>query len=406
MRKPCVLLLLLLIVSLGVLPACSSPAPMPPTITLVPADLDLPTAVPATAAPPTEAPIIEVLPTAAIVDSLPTLNPEPTEPVRSFLPDVRSEITKNNVKTLTRFGELPGTAAAHLAISPDNHWLVSFRLGNWGDINVWNLWTGKLEKVLNGAWDDRITVDDVFFLPDGVLVAHLNPVGGGNTWRTEGRAQHWDIETGEIIKELKCYHIVYSRDGSLYAFLPEFDEKDMTAIVVDAATDQIIQVITPGARIYAPVFTPDNQILVGVTGDAWQKEYSFWDIEDGSRNSVLYDATCLSFSEGSTFAVLLDNQDSDELGELVLLDLGNFEKRTITRQADMGWGCPPVITHSTDMVIFSAYNEVLFYDALDVDILWATIGKYPSEPKIHLSTDHTVLAVVGYDYNIQLFSVP
>lgn len=399
MRKHSVLLLLLLMVSLGGLPGCSSSETVLPTLTLGP-----PTQLPPTEVPPTEVPPTAVPPTAAIEIPLPTLNPDLIEPNTNFMPDVRFAITKTTARKLNRFGELPGTAGAHLAISPDNHWLVTYKLGNSGDFTVWNLWTGEQEKVLNGAWADRITVDDLFFLPDGILVAHLNPVGGED-WRTEGRAQHWDVESGEMIKELKCYHIEYSRDGSLYAFLPEFDEKDMTAIVVDAATDQILQIITPGARIYSPIFTPDNRTLVGATGDAWQKEYSFWDIEDGTRESVLYDATCMTFSEGSKFAVILDNQGSDELGELILLELGNFEKETITRQADMGWGCPPIITHSTDLVIFSAYNEVLFYDAMDVDMLWSTIGKYPSEPQIHLSQDQTILALVGLDFNIQLFAI-
>ena len=65
--------------------------------------------------------------------------------------------------------------------------------------------TGKQEMVLNGAWTDRISVDYLFFYPNELLVSYLQPIGGN--WRTGGRAQNWDLKSGEIIKELTCDYI-------------------------------------------------------------------------------------------------------------------------------------------------------------------------------------------------------
>lgn len=378
------LIIVAVILSIGICTSCSSETPEPQ-----------PTTVPSTMVPPTDPP-----PTAAIVISAPTEIPEPSEPVSVFMPATRFEITKNNVVNLTQFGELPGTAASRLAISPDNHWLATGKSSGSANITIWNLYTGEKEMVLNGAWTDRINLEYLFFLPDGILVSHLNPIGGD--WRTGGRAQYWDLESGEIIKELTCYYIKYSPDGSLYAYMPEFDEDRMWAYIVEAATDKAIQLIDPSSRIHSLVFSQDNRTLVGSTGTAWQSMYSFWDIEKGTRTSALFDTTCLAFSERDAFVVTLKNQDDSEVGELVMLEQVTFDQKRIAYQTKIGWGCEPVITRSTDMVIHYYNGYVRFIDAANENPL-ATIKVF-SNTKILLSNDHTVLVLAEYENNIRLFA--
>lgn len=261
--------------------------------------------------------------------------------------------------------------------------------------------TGKQEMVLNGAWKDRLRVDYLFFLSDDLLVSHIQPIGGD--WRTGGRAQIWDLKSGEIIKELTCYYIKFSPDGSHYAYMPEFDEDRMWAFIAETATDKTLQLIDPGFRIHALIFSQDNKTLVGSTGTAWQSAYSFWDIEKGTRTNVLYDTSCLAFTERDAFVVSLENQDDNDIGELVMLEQATFDQKRISYQTRIGWGCTPVITHSTDMVIHYYLGSVRFMDA-ESGYPVASI-KVPGKTKVLLSDDHTVLILAEYENNIRFFAV-
>lgn len=383
-----ILIITAVFLSLGICTSCKTENPEPlPTSTARPS-----------AVPPTDLP-----PTAAIVISQPTEIPELAEPSSVFLPEIRYEITKNNVGgKLTQFGQLPVKLDTPiLDISPDNHWVATAEGHGSPDISIWNMHTGKQEMVLNGAWKDRLSVDYLFFLPDGNLVSHVQPIGGD--WRTGGRAQIWDLESGEIIKELTCYSIKFSPDGSLYAYIPKFDEDHMWAFIAETATDETVQLIDPECRIFDLIFSQDNKILVGSTGTIWQSMYSFWDIEKGTRTNVLYDTKCLAFTERDAFVVTLENQDDNEIGELVMLELDTFDQKRISYQTKIGWGCPPAITHSTDMVIHYYNGSVRFVDA-ESSYPVASL-QVSSDPKILLSDDHTILILAEYEGNISFYAV-
>jgi len=345
----------------------------------------------------------EIPPTAEIVisSSTDTPVPEPTVAIKSFLPELRSPINNDNVSALRLFGELPGTAGSHVAISPDNHWLATAQTLDGGRITIWNLLTGEQEKVLDGAWTLPIRLDTLFFLPDGVLVSHLIPIGR-NVWK-DSRAQYWDVNSGEIMKEFYCWYIKYSQDGTIYAYMPEFDEDSMIVYVADAGTDNILQVFQPGYRVHSLQFSGDNSTLVGSTGNGWQSMYIFWDLEKGIKSSVLYDATCLSYSEMPVFAAILENQSSNDVGELATLYQADFEKDTITYDADIGWGCPPVFTRSTDLLVANSNNYVRFYNALNGKELNA-IHVF-AQAKIIFSPDKTFLVLNEYENNVKLYAV-
>ena len=382
------LIIAALILCLGVCTSCSPPAPEPQP----------PTQDPTSTVPPTNPP-----PTAAIVITLPTETPEPSEPVSVFMPTTRFEITKENVGgKLTQFGQLPiQMVAPILDISPDNHWVATVEGHGTSDIRIWNMHTGTQEMVLNGAWKDRLSVDYLFFLPNGVLVSHVQPIGGD--WRNGGRAQYWDLESGEIIKELNCYYIKYSPDGSYYAHMPKFDEDSMVAFIVEEATGKTIQTIDPGYRIHSLIFSQDNSTLVGSTGPVWQSIYTFWDTKKGTKTNVLYDTSCLAFTERDAFVVALENQKDSEVGELVLLEQDTFDQKRISYQTKIGWSCAPAITHSTDMVIHYYYGSVQFMDAANGYPVASL--QVSSDAKILLSDDHTILILAEYENNIRFFAV-
>ena len=81
-----------------------------------------------------------------------------------------------------------------LSFSPDGQTLAG---GVNGSIRLWNVDTGKLQKILTGH-TERININSVCFSPDGQLLASGdwdNSIGG---WDNSIRL--WNVDTGKLQK--------------------------------------------------------------------------------------------------------------------------------------------------------------------------------------------------------------
>jgi WD40 repeat protein len=104
-----------------------------------------------------------------------------------------------------------------LAVSPDGQWLAS---GGWKEsgIQVWNLATRRLERVLPPGDGRGDTSFNVSFGPDGrwlVCSADNNEAGGYYFWRVGTWQRELDIRTENHAASLPAFR----RDGRLMALI-------------------------------------------------------------------------------------------------------------------------------------------------------------------------------------------
>ena len=219
-----------------------------------------------------------------------------------------------------------------VSFGPDSS-ILAVGINN-GTIELWNIATGELHKILAEHHDTVGGQDflNVSFSPDGTTIASAT------------RYTHvhlWDVATGELRKILGKYggkdswgalNASFSPDGSTIATYNTY----ATVHLWDVATGELLKTFEkpPEGSDNSPGhmrFSPDGRTIVtlGYNTTYWDYEAHLWDVATGKLRNTLkmprYRAHDVSFNlSGDTLAVSTD-------GSVFLLDITTGEPRETLR---------------------------------------------------------------------------
>ncbi|MGE3804938.1 MAG: WD40 repeat domain-containing protein [Gemmataceae bacterium] len=152
----------------------------------------------------------------------------------------------------------PLTPVTAVAFSPDGKRLAS---GRYGQVALWDLTTGKLERLLTSVLG---AVNDVRFSPDGKMLA----VAGGQP-SAKGDLRLFQVEDGRLIGTLSghddvVFGVAFDRTGQKLVSA-SFDK---TVRIWDVASRKEVQNYTGHSDfVYAVAFAPDGSWVVSASKD-------------------------------------------------------------------------------------------------------------------------------------------
>ena len=168
------------------------------------------------------------------------------------------------------------TYARGAAITPDLKWLA---FGNYQDIDVWDLSTGKEAKILG---EHRGVVNAITFSRDSksILAASVRSTGA---YQGIAQLKWWDIASGKDrwTFEKESYvvrSLVLSRDEKTIAMLEilEVDGKSEIALIDIPSGRQTFHLKKNNTRFLSPLFVSDDRLLVPTIAE--DKTVQFWEV--------------------------------------------------------------------------------------------------------------------------------
>lgn len=277
-----------------------------------------------------------------------------------------------------------GTGIRGLAWSPDSMLLASAGTDDY-IVQIWDVMTGELSKVLEGARPQSIT-----WSPDGARIA----VGG----YLDETVWVWDVVTGELVHTLK--RKIYSQNRSLDSISWSPDNTmlasgaaDDSVWIWDAASGEILHKLEMyGSRIdWSPSGT-----LLAIGNRAG--EVLLWDVANDDILQTLNHTGYITCVAWSTNGTLLASGSADQTVRLWAVgpDLAEVEQGSLTEtdQASLA----PVIASPLPTI-----NEA---NATNVAQFGIPIVFSQAVTEITWSPDSTMLAsIIGTKNEVQLWDV-
>jgi WD40 repeat protein len=197
-------------------------------------------------------------------------------------------------------------AISSIAFSADGKYLASGSFDT--TVQLWDVRSSELKRTLKGL-DQKVST--VVFSPDSKILAggswmlHAIPQASGQGKPSRlyaGEVKLWDIETGEIKKNLTWHSapmwaLAYSPSGQMLAggtgLAKKEDGKYYGEVILwDIQSAEIKKVLTAhGAPVWALAFSPDEQRLAAGSGLDLQSgtyEVLVWNIQTGKLENVLH----------------------------------------------------------------------------------------------------------------------
>ena len=176
-----------------------------------------------------------------------------------------------------------------IAFSPDGTLLASGRLD--GVLQLWNLTTGQLNKVL---WGHTRQISALKFSPDGTLLASNS---------LDGAIYVWDVSTGSkhlsLTAQSSEQRFAFSSDGATLAIA--YGGADMPVRLYNTVSGEEVAELVEHKQIISLAFGPEGLITSGLDG-----RLMLWDAEVGISRVINDKAgwnTILAISpDGSTLA--------------------------------------------------------------------------------------------------------
>jgi WD40 repeat protein len=156
--------------------------------------------------------------------------------------------------------------------SSDGKFLVS---GSWdGTVRIWNVTTGWLVNVLRGHTDK---VRSVAFSPDGHTIASGSDDKSTNIW---------NVKTGRLVRAMRdldrrIKSVRFSPKGDLIASGGD----DQKIKLWDSNTGRLIKTLTGHSSVISSLaFSPDGGTLVS---GSWDTTITIWNVESGNKRITL-----------------------------------------------------------------------------------------------------------------------
>lgn len=284
------------------------------------------------------------------------------------------------------------TGAVYSAIFfPDGTRLVT--AGDGGNVNVWDLRTGKLLRELVAS---DSTVSGVAVSSDGRFIAACDDDDEVSVVKI------WDARTLRLLRTLKghsegIYEVAFSPRGHLLTS----GGRDKTILLWDAATGRLLRKLEGHQdSVTSLVFTRDGATLVSA-GAAGDKTVKLWEVRTGKllRTFAGHNdwVTSAAFSPGGDM-VASASRDKN----IILWDATTGAKRLTLPQPNMIYE----LAFSPDgrtLAEVGAGHEVRLHDALTGSLLGTLEGHSGEVSEVKFSSSGTLLVTASYDSSVKVW---
>lgn len=271
-----------------------------------------------------------------------------------------------------------------MAFSPDGATLASGRLD--GTLQLWNLTTGRQDKVLKGHTRQISTLK---FNADGTLLASNSP---------DGAIYVWDVDTGRqrlsLTAQSSEQRFAFSSDGVTLAIA--YGGADLPVQLYNTASGEEVAELTEHRQVISLVFGPDGLITSGLDG-----KLQLWDEEIGASRTISDRAgwnTILAISpHGSKLA------SNEWRGVLRLWDMTSGSPG----DAQIGHTSPVTsIAFSPDGMLLASGGEdgtIWVWEVATNSLHKALLGHLGRVTGVAFSPDGNLLASSGFDRTVRLW---
>jgi len=352
----------------------SSPLPISPTSTPLPA--------PTTPPQPT-----------------PTLRLPPTPTNAPFLQADLAIISPQNTSELRQVAVLPENGASVVAYSPDSRRMAAgfFRTNQ---VKIWDLASGQEQLALSGHVKPRI-ISYLAFSPDGTRLA-----SGAQGWDAPNDSLIlWDTSTGRELQRYSGVLGAVSPDWSLVALTQREQDQEVTLVLSDLASGDEIHTLKAPGDIYGVSFSPQGDQVAGKMYHVYQDLFSFWSVDSGRLDRTLYNWVGFSYSpDGRFIAALVETGSGSNKGELNIFDAATFKWiKTLAKDVDALWFTSPAFSPDGQVVAASLGGHATFWDMQTGKELASLPASGPTG--MAFSPDGRILTTYSQSGPVQLWGV-